>query len=57
MPSLIGHKWRAAIEEASQGAALDYVELDDFMRKAVTARNKFMHEGRRWGIDRPLGVL
>jgi len=54
LPSLIGQKWRAAIEEASKGSALDYVELDAFMQNAVTARNKFTHEGRHWGIDRQM---
>jgi hypothetical protein len=54
LPSLIGQKWRATIEEASKGSALNYVELDDFMQKAVTARNKFMHEGRQWVIDRQM---
>lgn len=52
LPSLIGQKWRAAVESTSHDAALDYVELDGFMQKAVEARNKFMHEGRHWGIDR-----
>jgi hypothetical protein len=41
-------------EEESLSSQLDYVELDKFMRKAVEARNKFMHEGKRWGIDRNL---
>jgi hypothetical protein len=54
LPSLIGRKWRAAIESASHDAAMDYVELDGFLQKAVEARNKFMHEGRHWGINRTM---
>lgn len=54
LPSLVGKKWNVLVEEESQAAQLDYIELNDFIQKAVNARNKFMHEGRHWGIDRQL---
>jgi hypothetical protein len=54
LPSLTGKKWKSLATEESLSSQLDYVELDEFMRKAVEARNKFMHEGKRWGIDRNL---
>jgi len=54
LPSLVGKKWKVLIEEETQAPELDYAELDEFVRKAVEARNKFMHEGKHWGIDRNL---
>lgn len=54
LPSLTGKKWKALVASESRQSQVDYVELDEFLRKVVDARNKFMHEGKRWGIDRPL---
>ena len=54
LPSLTGKKWKLLATEESHSPKLDYVELDEFMREAVKARNKFMHEGKRLGIDRNL---
>lgn len=54
LPSLVGKKWKALIKEETQASEFDYAELDEFVRKAVEARNKFMHEGKHWGIDRKL---
>ena len=54
LPSLTGKKWKSLVAQESRSSQLDYVELDEFLRKAVEARNKFMHEGKQWGIDRKL---
>jgi len=54
LPSLTGKKWKVLAAQESRSSKLDYIELDEFMRKTVDARNKFMHEGKRWGIDRTL---
>lgn len=54
LPSLTGKKWKFLVAQESRSSQLDYVELDEFLRKAVEARNKFMHEGKHWGIDRKL---
>jgi hypothetical protein len=54
LPTFTGKKWKALIAYESHHSQLDYVELDEFLRKAVDARNKFMHEGKHWGINRAL---
>lgn len=54
LPSLTGKKWPALLKQEASSSQLDYVELNEFLLKAVEARNKFMHEGKRWGIDRTL---
>lgn len=56
LPSLTGKKWKVLIAQESRLSELDYVELDEFLCKAVDARNKFMHEGKSWGIDRSLAA-
>ncbi len=50
LPSLVGKKWKALIEEETQTSELDYAEMDEFVRKAVEARNNFMHEGKHWAL-------
>ena len=57
LPSLVGKKWKELIKEESAPVQLDYVELNKFLEKAVEARNKFMHEGNKWGIDRALAEI
>lgn len=54
LPSLTGKKWKTLIKEADAHDELDYIELNDFLIKAVKARNRFMHEGKKWDIDRAL---
>lgn len=56
LPSLVGKKWKELIQEQNQQAQIDYEALNDFLQKAVKARNKFTHEGSKWGIDRQLAV-
>ena len=54
LPALTGKKWKALVAEEARSSQLDDVEIDEFTRKAVEARNKFMHQGNGWGIDRAL---
>lgn len=54
LPSLVGKKWKILIDEETKASKFDYAELNEFLKKAVGARNKFMHEGKQWGIDRNL---
>lgn len=51
---LTGEKWKNAIRKLSMDGNLDYVELDEFLKQAVDARNKFLHEGSKWAIDKAM---
>lgn len=53
-PSLTGEKWKNAIRKLSMDGNLDYVELNEFLKQAVDARNKFLHEGSKWAIDKAM---
>jgi hypothetical protein len=54
LPSLVGKKWKKLINEETNKAELDYVKLNAFLEKAVGARNEFMHQGRKWNINREI---
>lgn len=54
LPSLTGRKWKALVAHETKASGVDYGALNDFLERAVAARNKFMHEGKHWGIDRAL---
>lgn len=54
LPSLTGKRWKDLVTTESKCSKLDYIELDGFLKTAVKARNKFMHEGKPWGIDKTL---
>ena len=49
-PSLSGVTWKKAIKNVSAKCELDYIELDNFIEKVVKARNRFLHEGKKWAI-------
>jgi hypothetical protein len=54
LPSLVGSKWKELVAQEASSSQLDYIELDQFLKKSAAARNKFMHEGKRWDTDRTL---
>jgi hypothetical protein len=54
--SLTDEKWSGAVDKLSAGVELDYVGIDEFVVKAVRARNNFIHEGSKWAIDRELST-
>jgi len=44
-PRLTEMKWEDTIEELDKKYELDYVKLNDSIKKIVDARNKFLHDG------------
>lgn len=54
LPSLVGKNWTSLIKEETASSELDYVALDTFLARAASARNRFMHEGKRWDINHSL---
>ena len=54
LPSLTGKKWKVLIAQETKASGVDYGALNNILEQAITARNKFMHEGKHWGIDRAL---
>ena len=56
LPSLVGKKWKALIEQETAESANDYVVLNDLLERSSKARNSFMHEGRSWSLDRTLAA-
>lgn len=55
LPALTGIKWREALQKLKNKNSPDYVKLDDFIIKAVKARNSFMHKGYKWSIPKSMG--
>ena len=55
LPSLIDSKWLDAISVINTMHEMDYIELNQFIEKAVKARNKFMHEGNKFSIPLDMG--
>lgn len=49
-PSLAGVTWKNAIKSVSAKCELDYIGLDQFIKEIVEARNRFLHEGKKWAI-------
>jgi hypothetical protein len=52
--SLTGVTWKEAISAVDEHAQLDYSQLDEFVKQAVDHRNRFIHRGSQWSIDRSL---
>ena len=54
--SLTNIKWSEAISKLSIENDLDYKEIDKFVSDIAEVRNKFIHEGSKWSIDRDLST-
>ncbi len=54
LPSLTGRKWDQLIKEENAKVKIDYESMNAFMMKAMEIRNRFMHKGAEWGIDRSI---
>ncbi len=53
-PSIVGLKWKQAIDSLSKKHAKDYTVVSSLMEEAAKERNKFLHEGSPWRINRDL---
>lgn len=49
-PSLVGLSWKKAIDEINNEDQIDYIEIDQFIKKVADARNNFLHQGIKWAI-------
>ena len=54
--SLTNVKWNDAIINLNEESKIDFKKVDEFTLEVVRARNYFIHEGRRWAIDRELST-
>jgi dihydroneopterin aldolase len=52
--ALLDIKWETAVKEANDKDKIDYVGLNDLLKKVVNARNKFLHEGIQYAISKEL---
>jgi hypothetical protein len=52
LPSLTGKKWEQLIKEENEKVEIDFKSMNVFLVKSMEKRNRFMHEGAKWGIDR-----
>ncbi len=50
-PSVIGMKWKRAVENLSEKHSIDYLAASSLMEKVAKARNSFLHEGRPWQLS------
>lgn len=50
--SVVGDKWDKAIITASKHDGQDYRSASDLMKRASEIRNRFLHDGNVWGVDR-----
>jgi hypothetical protein len=50
--SVVGEKWDKAVLAASKHDDCDYRSASDLMKRASEARNRFLHDGNVWDIDR-----
>ena len=48
--------WNDAIINLNEESKIDFKKVDEFTLEVVRARNYFIHEGRRWAIDRELST-
>lgn len=53
-PSLTGKKWKQAIKELDKDKKSSYGDLNDFFEKTAIARNRFLHEGNKFVIDKAM---
>lgn len=49
-PSLTGDKWKEAVNKIDANSTVEYGKLDEFVVSAVRERNKFVHEGSKYGM-------
>jgi hypothetical protein len=54
--SLTNAKWNDAIINLNEESKIDLKKVDEFTLEVVRARNDFIHEGRKWAIDRELST-
>jgi hypothetical protein len=51
-PSLIGTKsWKASIHQLQNKTQKDYIDINDFLKKASDMRNDILHEGVTWPFE------
>ena len=53
-PSVVGVKWKQAIESLSDKHAMNFSDVSSLMEEAAKERNNFLHEGSPWRISRDL---
>ena len=52
--SLLNMSWNDAIKQANDKDEIDYLALNELLKKAVKARNEFLHEGSSFIITKEL---
>lgn len=50
--SVVGEKWDKAVLAASKHDDYDYGGASGLMKRAAEIRNRFLHDGSVWGVDR-----
>lgn len=50
--STVNEKWDEAVKAASAYDGRDYTPASELMKRASSARNRFLHDGSVWGFDR-----
>lgn len=53
-PSVVGVKWKQAIESLPDKHPMNYSDVSSLMEEAAKERNNFLHEGSPWRISRDL---
>jgi hypothetical protein len=52
--ALLNMSWEDAVRKANEEDEIDYLALNNLLKKAVDARNKFLHEGSQYSITKEL---
>lgn len=50
--SVVGEKWDKAVVAATKHDSYDYRSVSDLMKRAAEIRNRFLHDGNVWSVDR-----
>lgn len=50
--SVVGIKWKEAVNHATQKAGVDYIPVSVLMQSAAELRNEFLHSGKAWRCTR-----
>jgi len=53
-PSLTGKRWQTAIKELDKRSEIRYGDLSVFLKDVTDARNKFLHDGDIFAIDKAM---